>query len=133
MFKPFLKTISAVAVCALLSAGCAATRDLLSTETYRKEIISHGRTSFCRVWAIEEAGGFRVSGELHLRGAMKRNIPDFVDVSLVGRAGSVIAAQKVLYYPRALAGRKFHREARFSAWFVEIPPAGTTIRVSNVD
>lgn len=133
MFKFILKTLFTVGVCAMVSAGCAGKYDLLRTETYQKEIFSNGRTFFCRVWAMEEKGGFRVSGELHLGGAAKRDIPDFVDISLVSGAGPVIAAQRVLYYPRTTAGRKFHREARFSAWFSEIPPAGTTIRVSNLD
>ena len=117
----------------LLFMGCATSQNLLRPENYGKELVPHHHTSFSRVSAVEDEGELKVSGRLRQRGLMRADIPDYVEVALVDQSGAVIAAQKVAYYPRVLTGRKYRREATFSARFSEMPPAGTTVRVSNVN
>lgn len=133
MMNYILKALMVATVCTLFFTGCATTQNLLSTENYIKETVPHHRTYFRQIWAVEDNGEFRVSGKLRLKGMMRVNIPDFVEVALVNQAGEIIEKQKVAYYPRVLTGRKRHREARFSAHFSETPPPGTTIRVSTVN
>ena len=133
MLEHFSKQVLVLTACVWLFAGCACRPNLLDTGVYQQEIISHSRTSFGRVWASEDKGGLKVSGELHLNRAIRGNIPKDVNVVLVDRSGAVITAQKVPYYPRTRTGWRFHREARFSVRFPEMPPAGTMIRMSNLD
>jgi hypothetical protein len=122
-----------VMVCVLFLAGCVTTKNLLRPENYGKEIVPHNKTSLRAVWAVEDKGKLKVSGRLRLKGSLRVDIPDFVEVALVDRSGAVLSAQKVTYYPRTLTGRKLNKEANFSAWFAEMPPEGTTIRVRNVN
>ncbi|MDX9788570.1 MAG: hypothetical protein RBT11_17465 [Desulfobacterales bacterium] len=133
MSKNILAPLMGVMIGLLLCIGCAASQNLLRSEKYRKEIIPNNRASFSRVWAVEENGQLKVSGKLRPKGRMRLDIPDYVELALVDKSGAVIAAQKVTYYPRVLTGRKHRREAKFSALFSEMPPVGTTIRVSNVN
>lgn len=120
-------------VCVLFLSGCVTTKNLLGPENYGKEIVPHDKTFLRAVWAVEDKGKLKVSGKLRLKGTLRVNIPDYVEVALVDRSGAVLAAQKVAYYPRTLTGRKLNKEARFSAWFAEMPPVGTSIRVCNVN
>jgi hypothetical protein len=116
-----------------MCAGCVATKKLFSKENYIKKTVPHQRTSFRKIWAMEDDGEFRVSGRLRLKRTMGANIPDYVKVDLVDKEGAVIDTRKVGYTPRVLTGRPRHREARFTAQFSEIPPPGITIRLSNVN
>jgi hypothetical protein len=85
------------------------------------------------VWAVEDNGEIRVSGYLRLKGIHGFNIPNYVEVAFIDGEGHIVDAKKVVYYPRSLYGRKNHREGRFSATFAQVPPAGTTIRLDNVN
>lgn len=133
MFKPILKPIMALMVCALFFTGCASTHNQLRTDQYAKELVPHHRSAFSRVRTVAEDGELKVSGALRLKGMMRVDIPDYVEVALIDQSGAVIAAQKTAYYPRTLTGRKCRREGRFSVRFPEMPPEGTTVRVSNVN
>jgi hypothetical protein len=105
----------------------------MNSGDYIKETIPHKRTCFSRIRATEDNGEFRVSGKLRVKGIMRVYIPDFVEVALVDQDARVIEVQKAAYYPRVLTGRKLHKEAGFSVRFAKTPPAGTRIRVSNVN
>lgn len=133
MVKKILKPLITVTIFSLLLMGCATAQNLIGPEKYAKELIPSDRTFFRQVRAVEDKGELKVSGRLRQQGMMRLDIPDYVNVALVDQSGAVIAAQKVAYYPRVLTGRKHSREARFSARFAEMPPAGTTVRVSNVN
>ncbi len=128
-----LKSLIFVMLCAFMCSGCSATKNLLSKENYIKKTVPHQKTSFRKIWAVEDDGEFRVSGRLRLKGTMGANIPDYVKVDLVGKDGAVLETRKVGYTPKVLTGRPRHREARFTAHFNEIPPSGITIRLSNVN
>lgn len=133
MFNNIFKSLMGITVCILLFTGCATAQNLLKPEKYGKELIPHDRTYFSRVWAVEDNGALKVSGRLRLKGMMRIDIPDYVEVALVDRSGAVIASQKTTYSPRVLTGRKRRMEGRFSTRFPEMPPEGTTVRVSNVN
>jgi hypothetical protein len=116
----------------MVLSGCATTRNMLGKEL-TKETVPNSKTYFSQVWAIADEDEFRVSGKLRLKGSLGMNVPNFVEVELVDDGGSVIEKQKVAYYPRILTGRRKHREARFTAHFNQAPPAGSVVRLSNVD
>ncbi|MDA8141149.1 MAG: hypothetical protein M0036_21100 [Desulfobacteraceae bacterium] len=118
--------------------GCATTgtlvaQNLLSTGMYKKEFIPDPETYFTQVWAVEDKGQLRVSGNLRLKGFIGLNVPDYVEVALLKPDGAIIDAKKVAFYPQHLHGHEGHMEARFRATFAQAPEAGTTIRLSNVN
>lgn len=116
----------------ILVAGCATTHNMLGTE-YKKEFVHDPRAYFSQVWAVPDNDAFKVSGELHLRGTIGVNTPDYIEVALVGTAGEVFEIRKVAYYPRTKNGRGMHRKALFTAQFDQTPPTGTVIRLKSVD
>lgn len=124
--------------CIAIFSGCAAmgsvmSDNLFSTGQYKKETVPNSQTYFRQMWAAEDKGEFRVSGYLSLKGMIGVHVPDYVEVVLVQPNGEILDTQKVVYYPRSLYGRSGHREGRFRATFAQAPPAGTTIRLSNVN
>ena len=127
-----IMTIAPILGAIIVLSGCATTRNMMGQE-YIKETVPNSKTYFSQVWAIADEDEFRVSGKLRLKGSLGMNVPDFVEVELVDDGGSVIDKQKVAYYPRILTGRRKHREARFTAHFNQAPPAGSVVRLSNVD
>lgn len=133
MFYNNLKALMMTAFCALIFTGCASTYNLLNTDKYSKVTVPHNRTYFNRVWAVEEDGRFKVSGRLRVKGNTRAFMPKFVEVVLLDSNGMVIDKSKVTYSPRVLSRRTRHRGARFAAYFMATPPAGTTIRLSNVN
>jgi hypothetical protein len=133
VLKNKLNSWMVVMVCVLFLAGCITTTNLLRPGNYGKEIVPHDKTSLKAVWAVDDKGKLKVSMKLRLKGSLRVDIPDFVEVALVDRSGAVLSAQKVAYYPRTLTGRKLNKEAKFSTWFAEMPPGGTSIRVRNVN
>ena len=133
MNKLNINILILIAVFITLISGCASTRNLLKTGDYVKETTPHSRTAFRQIWAVDDDGMFRVSGNLRLKGRVHANVPNYVEVTLVDTAGAVIEKQKVLYYPRILTGRKGRVEAKFTARFSKVPPRGTTIMISNVN
>lgn len=133
MINHILKSILLVTLSTSLIIGCSATKNLLSKENYTKNTVPHKKTTFRRVWAVEDNEEFRVSGRLRLKGSLGTNIPAYVKVDLVDKDGTVIETRKVGYTPSVLTGRPNRREAKFSTHFNETPPPGTTIRLSNVN
>jgi hypothetical protein len=115
-------------------SGCAAsTANLISAGFYEKQTIPDKKTYFSRIWAVEDDGGLRVSGYLQLKGAIGVDIPEYVEVALVKPDGDLLEAKKIAYFPRSLYNRPGHREGRFRTTFTQVPPQGTTIRLSNVN
>ena len=133
MTKFFGKMMATAAISTLLLSGCATTGNLLHTKSYAEEKVAHPQTYFTQVRAAEDDGEFRISGRLRLKGQPGLDIPDWVEVTLLDTDGTVIDSRKVLYYPRIMGGSKHSREARFVARFDETPPAGTVVRLSNVN
>lgn len=118
----------------VLLSGCATSMtNPMSTGHYEKETIADRKTYFSRIWTVEHDGEFCVSGRLVLKGTIGAGIPEYVEVTLVKPDGEVLDAKKVAYFPRTLYGRPGHREGRFRATFAQVPPQGTTIRLSNVN
>lgn len=113
-------------------SGCATTQNMMGEE-FTKEVIPNSKTYFRQVWAIADEDEFRVFGKLRLKGSLGFNVPDFVEVAMVDAGGKIIEMQKVAYYPRMLSSRRKHREASFTARFGQAPPAGSVIRLANVD
>ncbi len=116
----------------ILVSGCATTQNMLGTE-YEKEFVHDTRAYFSQVQTFTDNDGFKVSGELHLRGTIGVNMPDYVEVALVDTAGEVFEIRKVAYYPRTKNGRGMQRKARFTARFDQPPLIGTVIRLKSVD
>lgn len=133
MFNHIIKAIMLSAICGLILTGCANTNNLLNTDKYSRVTVPHNRTYFNKVWAVEEDGRFKVSGRLRVKGNTRAYIPQFVEVALIDDAGMIIEKRKVAYSPRVLTRRARQRGARFSAYFMATPPAGSTIRLSNVN
>ncbi|KJS31315.1 MAG: hypothetical protein VR64_11985 [Desulfatitalea sp. BRH_c12] len=135
--KPVKILLVGLAAIALFT-GCATTgvhpwtENLMGTK-YRKATVDNKQTYFRQIWAVEDNGELRISGYLRLKGMHGFRVPDYVEVALITPGGDPMAAQKVLYYPRSLYGRKSHREGRFVATFALIPPEGTTVRLENVN
>ena len=116
----------------MILSGCATTRNMMGAE-YQKDLVSNSKTQFRNVWAVADEDGFRVSGKLRLKGSGGANTPKYVKVSFVDDAGKAIDSQKVVYYPKILRSKGNRREARFVARFDLAPPAGTVIRLENVN
>ena len=133
MFNHIIKALMLSALCTLILTGCANTSNLLNTDNYIKETVPHKRTFFNKVSAMEEGGRFKVSGRLRVKGHTHSYIPKFVEVTLIDSAGMIIDKMKVVYSPRMITRSVRHRGARFAAYFMETPPAGTTIRLSNIN
>jgi hypothetical protein len=123
--------VSALGIVMALS-GCATMGNMVGTE-FTQETVSNSKTYFSQVLAVAVDDEFRVSGKLRVKGRSGHNVPDFVEVALVDAEGKVIEKQKVTYSPRILTGRRKHREARFTARFDQVPPPGSTVRLSNIN
>lgn len=115
----------------IVLSGCVTTQNMIGTK-YTKEVIPNSAIYVTQVWALANDNEFTVSGKLMFKGFIGANIPDFVEISLIDKRGEVIEKQKVAYFPRTISYRRKHRKARFKALFTQVPPSGSTIRVSIV-
>lgn len=131
--EKLFKTLLFATACALFFTGCAATTPSLNAESYRKETIPHRHTYFTQILTGKDEKGFTVSGQLHMKRGRVFNIPDYVEVALLDKDGDILKTQKVAYSPPLSTRRKHHTGAGFSANFVETPPPGSIIRLSNVN
>ncbi|NPA25273.1 MAG: hypothetical protein GXO34_05560 [Deltaproteobacteria bacterium] len=113
-------------------AGFAAARESADGD-FSTVRVTNSKTFFRQVRTAVDDDGFRVSGRLRLKGRTGSNVPDYIEISLLDREGRVIESRKVSYTPKILCDRGKRREARFSARFSETPPAGGTVRLSNID
>ncbi|MGB5156235.1 hypothetical protein [Desulfobacterium sp. N47] len=132
--KKYLQLAMLVLICIEAFAGCAISENQLSTGRYRMKFVPNTETKFSQVLAIEENNKFRVSGYLRLKVLNPIDIPGYVEVALLTPNGEVFDLEKVPYYPeKSLHGRKCHKKGHFSAIFPEVPSAGTTVRLNNVN
>ena len=129
MKKPQLKTALAVFAAAAVLSGCAAGQH----SDFAQELVAHPKTYFSQVWTTAGADGFKVSGKIRLTASSNAGVPNTVEVALIDPAGRVIDTKRVSSTGLMNGSNRRHREASFTALFLEVPPPGTIVRVSNAN